>query len=83
MNIILRAFLRHYGWSGRGGVQAYATLERQTFGDVYYVAVNVDKRYFRDYGDDEANLAHCALEWMLWALFEYAEDLELGRPEFW
>jgi hypothetical protein len=24
-----------------------------------------------------------ALCWVLWALFEYAEDIGLGRPEFW
>jgi hypothetical protein len=32
---------------------------------------------FKGYG------IHRALAWVLWALFEYAEELGLGRPEFW
>ncbi len=24
-----------------------------------------------------------ALSWVLWALFEYGQDIGIGRPEFW
>jgi hypothetical protein len=81
MNIILRAFLRNFGWSNKGTLKACASQEKQTFGDSYYVLVSIAPGYYDDQHDHE--LASCAMEWMLWALFEYADELELGRPEFW
>jgi hypothetical protein len=82
MNLIIRTFLRYFGWSGRGDIRACATTDERTFGDTYYINVIVSQYYF--HGDGKRwESACCALEWMLWALFEYADDLELGRPEFW
>ena len=81
MNIILCTFLRNFGWSNKGVVNACATQEKQTFGDTYYISVSIAHGYFEDNHDNE--LASCAVQGLLWALFEYADELELGRSEFW
>jgi hypothetical protein len=33
MNLIIRTFLRYFGWSGRGDIRACATTDERTFGD--------------------------------------------------
>jgi hypothetical protein len=80
MNIILRTFLRYFGWSNKGEITAYATQIAQNFGDSYYIHVEVTDAYWDVNNHKTVELA---MEWMLWAIFEYGDDLELGRPDFW
>jgi hypothetical protein len=61
-------------------IKAYATIAGEGRGD-YKVSCSWNStpdQYIQQYRQIER-----ALEWVLSALFEYAEDLGLGKPEFW
>lgn len=80
MNIVIRTFLSYHGWRSSEVIKVYATIAGEGRGDykVNCTWNHTPKRYIDQYREVER-----ALEWVLWALFEYAEDLGLGKPEFW
>jgi hypothetical protein len=81
IDIVIRAFLRYYGWQTSGHVKVRATMNPQRFGTVYGVTVKLPSYLF--YNDKEQSGKEVALEWLLWAIFEYGDELKLGRPDFW
>lgn len=80
MRIVIRTFLAYHGWRSSNVIKIYPTIDGDGRGD-YTVNCHwnsTPNRYkFRNSEITDA------LQWVLWALFEYAEDLGLGRPEFW
>jgi hypothetical protein len=81
IDIVIRSFLRYYGWQTSHHVNVRATMNPQRFGTVYGIHVDLPPYLFTE--DDEHRVKEVALEWMLWAIFEYADELKLGRPDFW
>jgi hypothetical protein len=80
MNIVIRTFLSYHGWRPSEVIKIYSTIAGEGRGD-YKVSCswnNTPDEYIQQYRQIER-----ALEWVLSALFEYAEDLGLGKPEFW
>jgi hypothetical protein len=80
MNIVIRTFLSYHGWRSSEVIKVYSTIEGEGRGDykVNCVWKNIPEHY-----EDQSKEIERALEWVLLALFEYAEDLGLGKPEFW
>lgn len=80
MRIVIRTFLAYHGWRSSGVIKIYPTIDGDGRGDytVNCVWHSIPNRFRRRNSDITD-----ALQWVLWALFEYAEDLGLGRPEFW
>ena len=81
IDIVIRAFLRYYGWQTSGHVKVRATMNPQRFGTVYGISVRLPTYLF--YTDEEQREKEVALEWLLWAIFEYGDELKLGKPDFW
>lgn len=81
MEIVMRAFMSYHGFRTEGLLRVGATTQPENFGDTYGVYVRMHFRMADDWDEDRLMLQ--AMEWMLWALFAYADDLKLGRPEFW
>jgi len=80
MRIVIRTFLAYHGWRSSAVIKIYPTIAGDGKGDytVNCVWNSIPRRYVLE----DSRIA-TALQWVLWALFEYAEDLGLGRPEFW
>jgi len=81
IDIVIRAFLRFYGWQVSEHVKVRATMNPQRFGTVYGISVRLPTYLF--YTDEEQREKEVALEWLLWAIFEYGDELKLGKPDFW
>lgn len=80
MRIVISTFLAYHGWRSSHVIKIYPTIDGDGKGDytVKCVWESTPSRYRGQYREITD-----ALQWVLWALFEYAEDLGLGRPEFW
>jgi hypothetical protein len=80
MNAVIRTFLGYHGWRSSEVMKIYATIVGEGRGDyqVKCAWVNMPPQF-----SGQSREIEKALEWVLWALFEYAEDLGLGKPEFW
>lgn len=65
--IYIRVVTRNEGWDGPGEFGVTTTL---------YLQPGISNEW------DTRSLSE-ALSWVLWALFEYAEQIGLVRPEFW
>ncbi len=79
MNQVAREFLSFFGWTP-AMLDIQATTAPGRFGRTYSFNVSL---FGLPFGYSESSYLEDALQWMLWALFEYADDLEIGRPEFW
>jgi hypothetical protein len=79
MNQVAREFLSFFSWTPNMlGIQANPSSGQ--FGNGYSFHVSL---FGLPFEYSEKRYLESALEWILWALFEYADDLEIGRPEFW
>ena len=78
MGIVIRSFLAYHGWRPSRLLDIYPVIED---GRSYTVKVAIgqlpdsEKPHYFEIED--------AFAWVMFALFEYAEDIGLGRPEFW
>ncbi len=80
MGIVIRRFLAYYGWSGRGLLTVYPRISDEEPRD-FEVFCRIERN--QQMTIEEQVNGERALGWVLWALFEYAQDIGLGRPEFW
>jgi hypothetical protein len=79
MNQVAREFLCFFGWT-QAMLDVQATTAHGKFGRTYSFTVSL---FNFPFSFEESRYLAEALQWMLWALFEYADDLEIGRPEYW
>ena len=80
MGIVIRRFLSYYGWSGTGIIKVYPRIsDKEPRGFEIFCEIDENsKMTITERVDGER-----ALRWVLGALFEYAQDIGLGRPDFW
>jgi hypothetical protein len=80
MGIVIRRFLSYHGIRPSIAMKAYAAIDEESKG--YTVKCEVRKELLA--GDEQETWRiEQAMAWVLLALFEYAQDLGLGRPDFW
>ena len=78
MGIVIRSFLAYHGWRPSKVLNIYPVIEN---GRSYTVKVEIgqlpasEQPYYFELEN--------AFAWVMFALFEYAEDIGLGRPVFW
>ena len=78
MQITIDTFLAYYGWQSGGRIKVTATTEHRLGITQFGVEVEANDLFaYSSYRQTHS------LAWMLWALFEHAAQLGLGKPEFW
>ncbi len=92
MQVVIHTFLRYHGWRVSRAMEAVPVSSwnrTDGLGD-FGVAVRIRAPELLMGEDDgivpgkgEVQAAEQALAWVLWALFAYAEDLGIKRPNFW
>jgi hypothetical protein len=80
MQRVINTFLAYYGWKSNAYLSAKAVLAE---GAAEPFQVSVGTIGFFWGGPDESRRKTDALQWVLTALFQHAEELGLGRPRFW
>ena len=92
MQVVINTFLGYHGWRPDGPLLAYPQNPAwddegpRTFGVIVQIH---DEALLMQSGDnvhplkDQVREHEQALEWVLFALFNYAHELGLGRVEFW
>ena len=80
MQRVIDTFLAYYGWKSNVYLSAKAVLAEGA-AEPFQISVTTIGFFLGDV--DESRRKTDALEWVLTALFRYAEDLGLGRPRFW
>jgi hypothetical protein len=80
MQRVIDTFLAYYGWKSNVYLSAKAVLAEGA-AEPFQVSVGTIGFFWGE--PDESRIKTDALEWVLTALFRYAEDLGLGRPRFW
>ena len=80
MQRVIDTFLAYYGWKSNVYLSAKAVLAEGA-AEPFQISVSTIGFFLGDV--DESRRKTDALEWVLTALFRYAEDLGLGRPRFW
>jgi hypothetical protein len=81
MGIVIRKFMSYYGWRPSDFLMVHPMISDNESKD-YTVKCEFEyKAGGMDYG--EQIRIQKALTWVLLALFEYGQDIGLGRPEFW
>lgn len=92
MQVVINAFLAYHGWRSDGGLLAYPSIADWDEAGPRTFAVNVILRDpellmlpDENVVPSQVEIISCedALAWILWALFNYAPELGLGRVEFW
>jgi hypothetical protein len=83
MQMIINCFLAYHGWQCGNSLKVKAVSEGWSGPGNFGVTVEKIELDFSDQHEFREYVIHRALAWVLWALFEYAEELGLGRPEFW
>jgi len=83
MQMTIDTFLAYYGWQSGGRIRVTATTEHEQGATQFGVRVEATGVFFYGIGHQKNRAANHALAWILWALFEYAVELGLGKPEFW
>jgi hypothetical protein len=83
MQQVINTFLTYHGWQSNGPLRVAAVAgEWDGLGPFGIHVKKVGLWHFSD--DEKLEKKLCpALTWVLWALFEYADELGLGKPEFW
>jgi hypothetical protein len=83
MQMTINTFLAYYGWQSGGRIKVMASMEHNQGATQFGVKVEATNMFL--YGSDHQKNRDTerALAWVLWALFEYAAELGLGKPEFW
>jgi hypothetical protein len=82
MQTVFNGFLAYHGWQSGGSLKVKAVSDGWEGPGNFGVTVNIRLKFNYQHEWQEFAI-HRALAWVLWALFEYAEELGLGRPEFW
>jgi hypothetical protein len=82
MQEVINRFLAYHGWQSGGPVQVKAVSDGWEGPGNFGVIANIQLKFDKQH-EKQAYCIHRAMAWVLWALFEYAEELGLGRPEFW
>ena len=82
MQEVINRFLAYHGWQSGGPVQVKAVSDGWEGPGNFGVSANIQLK-FNNQHEWQEFFIHRALAWVLWALFEYADELGLGRPEFW
>ena len=81
MGIVVRRFLSLYGWRSGRVLKVYPiTMEDKSM--PYSVKCELMPN-LPDMSISKRISNETALSWVLWALFEYGQDIGIGRPEFW
>ena len=92
MQSVINAFLNAHGWRSDGLLSVYAKVSdwENTNSRVFDVKVIIKSAEILMSRDDlivpskdEVQEIEHALSWGLWSLFEYSNDLGLGRIDFW
>ena len=82
MQMVFNCFLAYHGWQSGGSLDVKAVSDGWEGTGNFGAKVNIRLKFNHQHEWQEFAI-HRALAWVLWALFEYAEELGLGRPEFW
>jgi hypothetical protein len=92
VQIVIDRFLGYHGWGNRGGFRANASTYDYTVSDDvgFYIQVRINETELLMHSwqscppsKDEAEETQQALEWVLLALFTYADRLNLPTCGFW
>jgi hypothetical protein len=81
MQRVLDTFLAYYGWRSNIFLSVRAVYGDDSGSEPFKVSVSSVGFFWGKYDESRRKLA--ALEWVLMALFRYADELGLGRPKFW
>jgi hypothetical protein len=83
MQQVVNQFVAYHGWTTNGLLRVEAVYGN--WSGVGPFGIKAEKVGFWEGGNNYSEnwRAIESLCWVLWALFEYAEDIGLGRPEFW
>jgi hypothetical protein len=79
MRIVTSTFLAYHGWRSSKVLHIYPAIDGKGNGDY---TIRCEWEYIPKRFEEEGSEIIEALEWVLRALFEYAEDLGLGKPAF-
>jgi hypothetical protein len=82
MQKVINCFLAYHGWQSGRSLKVNAVSNGWGGPGDFGVAAEIHLK-FGDYHDWEESAVYRALEWVLWALFEYSDEIGIGRPEFW
>jgi len=81
MQRVIDVFLAYYGWRSTFVLSVRAVNENDASSEPFKVKVEKLGSFWGAY--EESSRKTEALEWVLMALFRYADELGLGRPKFW
>jgi hypothetical protein len=81
MQRVIDTFLAYYGWKSNTFLSVRAVYGDDSGSEPFKVSVSSVGFFWGGYEESRRKLA--ALEWVLMALFRYADELGLGRPKFW
>ena len=82
MQTVFNCFLAYHGWQSGGSLAVKAVSDGWEGPGNFGVKVDIHLKFNNQHEWQDFAISR-ALAWVLWALFEYAEELGLGRPEFW
>ena len=84
MQRVIDAFLIHFGWGQSQTLKVESTMDNSGIPAITHGPFYVTASYKTATQEWESNLhKSTALAWVLWALFEYADQIGLGRPDYW
>ena len=81
MQRVIDVFLAYYGWRSTYVLSVSAVYGDNSGSEPFKVKVETIGFFWGDFDESSRKLE--ALEWVLMALFRYADELGLGRPKFW
>ncbi len=83
MQQVVNQFMAYHGWTTNGLLRVDAVFGN--WSGVGPFGIKAEKIGFWEFASNytEGRRSIKSLCWVLWALFEYAEDMGLGKPEFW
>ena len=81
MQRVIDTFLAHFQWGDSSALSARSSLEGEMTKGPFKVHVSSIGHALGDWNTSRARTQ--ALAWVLWALFEYADQIGLGRPQYW
>jgi hypothetical protein len=82
MQTVFNCFLAYHGWQSGGSLEVKAVSDGWEGPGNFGAKVDIRLKFNYQHEWQDFAISR-ALAWVLWALFEYAEQLGLGRPEFW
>jgi hypothetical protein len=82
MQKVINCFLAYHGWQSGRSLKVNAVSDGWSGSGNFGAKVDIRLK-FGDYHEWEEFTIYKACEWVLWALFEYSDEIGIGRPEFW